>query len=135
MATINLPTTMSLLNPDPTTTKASDRLVSSRNLSDFVFQPRRKCFQKQLFSVRSMKATEQSQHGQLTSQNGPLGFVSFAFLAHGFFNLFLIFSFWISYSLCLLKKCGKKKGNGVLTFGFFFFFFGYLVTKDGCFIN
>ncbi|KAK4551044.1 hypothetical protein RGQ29_032592 [Quercus rubra] len=74
MATINLPTTMSLLNPDPTTTKASDRLVSSRNLSDFVFQPRRKCFQKQLFSVRSMKATEQSQHGQLTSQNGPLGF-------------------------------------------------------------
>ncbi|KAK4557565.1 hypothetical protein RGQ29_007359 [Quercus rubra] len=74
MATINLPTTMSLLNPDPTTTKASDRLASSRNLSDFVFQPRRKCFQKQLFSVRSMKATEQSQHGQLTSQNGPLGF-------------------------------------------------------------
>lgn len=65
---------MSLLNPDPTTTKASDRLASSRNLSDFVFQPRRKCFQKQLFSVRSMKATDQSQHGQLTSQNGPLGF-------------------------------------------------------------
>ncbi|XP_030947196.1 pyruvate kinase isozyme G, chloroplastic isoform X1 [Quercus lobata] len=74
MATINLSTTMSLLNPDPTTAKASDRLASSRNLSDFVFQPRRKRFQKQFFSVRSMKATEQSQHGQLTSQNGPLGF-------------------------------------------------------------
>ena len=134
MATINLPTTMSLLNPDPTTTKASDRLVSSRNLSDFVFQPRRKCFQKQLFSVRSMKATEQSQHGQLTSQNGPLGFVSFAFLAHGFLNLFLIFSF-LDFLLSLFaEKVRKKKGNGVLTFGFFFFF-GYLVTKDGCFIN
>ena len=52
MATINLPTTMSLLNPDPTTTKASDCLASSRNLSDFVFQPRRKCFQKQFFSVK-----------------------------------------------------------------------------------
>ncbi|XP_050264639.1 pyruvate kinase isozyme G, chloroplastic isoform X2 [Quercus robur] len=74
MATVNLSTTMSLLNPDPTTAKASDRLASSRNLSDFVFQPRRKRFQKQFFSVRSMKATEQSQHGQLTSQNGPLGF-------------------------------------------------------------
>ncbi|KAK7855216.1 pyruvate kinase isozyme g [Quercus suber] len=74
MATINLPTTMSFLNPDPTTTMASDRLAASKNLSDFVFQPRRKCFQKQFFSVRSMKATEQSQHGQLTSQNGPLGF-------------------------------------------------------------
>ncbi|KAM4085423.1 hypothetical protein ACJW30_10G026800 [Castanea mollissima] len=76
MATMNLPTTMSLLNPDPNTTKASDLLASSKNLSDFVFQPRtrRKCFQKQFLSVRSMKATEQSQHGQLTTPNGPLGF-------------------------------------------------------------
>ena len=134
MATINLPTTMSLLNPDPTTTKASDRLVSSRNLSDFVFQPRRKCFQKQLFSVRSMKATEQSQHGQLTSQNGPLGFVSFAFLAHGFFKLFLIFSFLGFLLFLFAETVWEKKRKWSFDF-WFFFFVVYLVTKDSCFTN
>uniref|UniRef100_A0A2N9I0W1 Pyruvate kinase n=1 Tax=Fagus sylvatica TaxID=28930 RepID=A0A2N9I0W1_FAGSY len=75
MATINLPMRMSLPNPDSTISKAFDRFSSSKYFSDFVFQsraPRRKCFPKQNFSVRSMRVTEQSQHGQLTSQNGPL---------------------------------------------------------------
>ena len=85
-----------------------------------------------LFS-QTMKTTEQSQHGQLTSQNSPLGFVSFAFLAHGFFKLFLIFSFLGFLLFLFAEKVWEKKGNGVLTFGFFFF--GYLVTKDGCFTN
>ncbi|GMY29804.1 pyruvate kinase isozyme G, chloroplastic [Fagus crenata] len=74
MATINLPMRMSLPNPDSTISKAFDRFSSSKYFSDFVFQsraPRRKCFQMQNFAVRSMRVTEQSQHGQLTSQNGP----------------------------------------------------------------
>ncbi|KAE8055571.1 hypothetical protein FH972_012401 [Carpinus fangiana] len=74
MATINFPTRMSLPNPDPI--MASDRLAASKHLSDFVFQsevPRRKCFRKQTFAVRSMSITEQGQRGRLTSPNGALG--------------------------------------------------------------
>ncbi|XP_062146603.1 pyruvate kinase isozyme G, chloroplastic [Alnus glutinosa] len=71
MATINLPTRMSLPNPD--LIMASDRLAASKYLSDFVFQsevPRRKCVRKQ---IRSMSITEQGQSGRLTSPNGALG--------------------------------------------------------------
>jgi hypothetical protein len=87
MATINLPTRMSLPNPDPI--MASDRLAASKYLSDFVFQsevPRRKCVRKQ---IRSMSITEQGQSGRLTSPNGALGAVSFAFF------LFLYLGFWV----------------------------------------
>ncbi len=119
MATINLPMRMSLPNPDSTISKAFDRFSSSKYFSDFVFQsraPRRKCFPKQNFAVRSMRVTEQSQHGQLTSQNGPLvGVVSFfaSFLVFGIwvFQVVTDFdSFWF-YSFCLLRKCGKQGRN------------------------
>jgi len=87
MATINLPTRMSLPNPD--LIMASDRLAASKYLSDFVFQsevPRRKCVRKQ---IRSMSITVQGQSGRLTSPNGALGAVSFAFF------LFLYLGFWV----------------------------------------
>ncbi|KAA8522083.1 hypothetical protein F0562_012603 [Nyssa sinensis] len=68
MATINLPTGMSMLKPD--TTRFSDRLSSTKNLNEFF--SRKRCVRKEIFAVRSMKIAEQSDQADLSSQNGPL---------------------------------------------------------------
>uniref|UniRef100_A0A5B6ZCL7 Pyruvate kinase n=1 Tax=Davidia involucrata TaxID=16924 RepID=A0A5B6ZCL7_DAVIN len=70
MATINLPTGMSMLKSD--TTKASDRLSSTKNLNEFFSgsRSRKSCFGKEIFAVRSMMISEQSQKADLSSENG-----------------------------------------------------------------
>uniref|UniRef100_A0A5B6ZCE7 Pyruvate kinase n=1 Tax=Davidia involucrata TaxID=16924 RepID=A0A5B6ZCE7_DAVIN len=72
MATINLPTGMSMLKSD--TTRVSDRLSSTKNLNEFCseLRSRKRCIRKEIFSVRSMKIAEQSPQADLSSQNGPL---------------------------------------------------------------
>ncbi|GLT73266.1 hypothetical protein SLA2020_451370 [Shorea laevis] len=138
MATINLPTRMSL--PIPESIMVSDRLAASKYLSDFGFQsevPRRKCVRKQIFAVRSMSITEQGQRGRLTSPNGALGAVSFAF----FLFLYLGFRSVVDFWWCSMFGCWGSVGKGKnWNFELWVFFFRFLViggTKalDACFIE
>ncbi|KAA8525914.1 hypothetical protein F0562_007986 [Nyssa sinensis] len=71
MATINLPAGMSMLKSD--TTKVSDRLSSTKNLNEFFLESRsrKRCIGRDIFAVRSVKISEQSQEADLSSQNGP----------------------------------------------------------------
>ncbi|KAK9266907.1 hypothetical protein L1049_027166 [Liquidambar formosana] len=73
MATINLPTRMSLLKSD--TGRVSDRFSSSKSLAEFFSDPRsrRRCVQKHICAVRSMKVTEENQSSvDIANQNGPV---------------------------------------------------------------
>lgn len=103
MATLNVPARMSLSKPGRTRT--TDRLASSRNLSEFIafdYRPKRKNGQKQIFTVRSMRITQQSSRGSPNSPIGPLGgivslFASFFWL---FFSSFLT---WVVDFMCGLN--------------------------------
>ncbi|XP_030524741.1 pyruvate kinase isozyme G, chloroplastic isoform X2 [Rhodamnia argentea] len=73
MATVNLPSRMSL--PSPEASRASDRLSSARNLCDLLLEPRgrtRRSSRRQSLAVRSIKIAPENPKRPLALQNGPL---------------------------------------------------------------
>ncbi|KAJ0960193.1 hypothetical protein J5N97_002026 [Dioscorea zingiberensis] len=73
MSTLNVPARMSLKHDRTWTT---DRLASSKSLSEFIgfeYRPKRENGQKQMFTVRSVRITQQSSGGNPSSPNGPAG--------------------------------------------------------------
>lgn len=82
MTTLNVPARMSL---KPDRTWSTDRLASSKSLGEsivFDYRPKRENGRKQMFSVRSVRITQQSSGGSPASPNGPVGgVVSFPILS------------------------------------------------------
>ncbi|XP_004300264.1 PREDICTED: pyruvate kinase isozyme G, chloroplastic [Fragaria vesca subsp. vesca] len=73
MTTLNVPARMSL---KPDRTWSTDRLASSKSLGEsivFDYRPKRENDRKQMFSVRSVRITQQSSGGSPASPNGPVG--------------------------------------------------------------
>ncbi|KAJ7952652.1 Pyruvate kinase [Quillaja saponaria] len=70
MATINLSPRISLMKSEPSW--LCERLAFPKNMSDLAFEskPRKKYNQRQKFSVRSIRITEDSHRGHITSPNG-----------------------------------------------------------------